>query len=211
MPKVTEHHKAQRRDQVLTAAWKCFARSGFHGTSMAEIIAESQLSAGAVYLYFRSKEDLIAATASMALGMARDLMNQLGTGQDPAPPDAVLYRLLDLLIALNDDHGGLLFPVAVEAWSEASRNPSIAETAGEFLDTIVDELGRVYGRWADAGHALAIPPKDMARISVAVLQGTIVQLNGFGQSDDPGYRSALTTLFSSASSPADTTALNRRA
>jgi AcrR family transcriptional regulator len=199
MPRVTEDHKAQRRDQVLTAAWKCFARSGFHGTSMAEIIAESQLSAGAVYLYFRSKEDLIAATASMALGMARDLIRQLSAGEDPAPPDAVINRLLDLLIALNDDHGGLLFPVAVEAWSEASRNPSISETAREFLDNIVEELGGLYGRWADAGHALAIPPTDMARMSVAVLQGTIVQLNGFGQSDEPGYRSALATLFSGAS------------
>ena len=163
---------------------------------MAEIIAESKLSAGAVYLYFRSKEDLIAATAATALGMARDLIGQLAAAAEPSPPDRVLDGLLARLTRLNDESGGLLFPVAVEAWSEASRNPSIAETARAFIETILSELAAVYRRWEGAGHSLAIPAEDLARLSVAVLQGTIVQMTGFGLDNQPSYRASLSMVFS---------------
>ncbi|HEY9407971.1 MAG TPA: helix-turn-helix domain-containing protein, partial [Jiangellaceae bacterium] len=52
MPRVSEAHLAARRDQILQAAWTCFARDGFHATSMQDVFAEAGLSAGAVYRYF---------------------------------------------------------------------------------------------------------------------------------------------------------------
>lgn len=203
MPRVSEQYRTRRRDEILSAAWKCFACNGFHGTSMAEIISEAGLSAGAVYLYFRSKEDLIQATAGVVLGMARDLIGQLGALPDPVPPEDVVERLLDRLHGLNADNGGLVFPVAVEAWSEASRNPRIAGTASEFFDTIVADLSAVYDRWERAGHPLAVAAQVLARITIVVLQGHIVQVSGFGRPDDPDDRSGLRRLFTAASvSPA---------
>ena len=65
MPKVTEAHRESRREQILIAAWKCFSRKGFHSTSMADVIKEAGLSAGAVYLYFRSKDEIIVAVATL--------------------------------------------------------------------------------------------------------------------------------------------------
>jgi AcrR family transcriptional regulator len=55
--------KADRRDEILQAAQTCFARSGFHQTSMQEICAEAGMSPGNLYRYFRSKEDIIAGIA----------------------------------------------------------------------------------------------------------------------------------------------------
>ena len=49
MPKVSEQHREARRDQIVDAALRCFSRKGFQRTSMADIIAESGLSAGAIY------------------------------------------------------------------------------------------------------------------------------------------------------------------
>ena len=46
MPKVTEEHLAQRRQQILDAAANCFARNGFHRTSIQDIIKESGVTAG---------------------------------------------------------------------------------------------------------------------------------------------------------------------
>jgi AcrR family transcriptional regulator len=54
-----------RRDQILGAAAITFARSGFHGTSMQEICQEARMSPGAVYRYFRSKEEIIEAIAEV--------------------------------------------------------------------------------------------------------------------------------------------------
>src|SRR3954471_9400824 len=53
--------QADRRDEILVAAQSCFARSGFHQTSMADICAEAGMSPGNLYRYFRSKEEIIAA------------------------------------------------------------------------------------------------------------------------------------------------------
>jgi len=52
-----------RSQHILAAAARCFARSGFHGTSMHEICQEAGMSPGAVYRYFRAKDDIISAIA----------------------------------------------------------------------------------------------------------------------------------------------------
>ncbi|MGN6675555.1 MAG: TetR/AcrR family transcriptional regulator, partial [Thermomicrobiales bacterium] len=52
---------AERRDQILDAASKVFARFGLQHARMDDIADASNLSKGALYLYFKSKDDLIAA------------------------------------------------------------------------------------------------------------------------------------------------------
>src|SRR3954464_15652473 len=54
---------ADRRSEILSAAQTCFARSGFHQTSMQSICAEAGMSPGNLYRYFRSKEEIIAGIA----------------------------------------------------------------------------------------------------------------------------------------------------
>src|SRR5947209_16997983 len=54
---------ADRRSEILAAAQTCFARAGFHQTSMQAICAEAGMSPGNLYRYFRSKEDIIAGIA----------------------------------------------------------------------------------------------------------------------------------------------------
>lgn len=61
MPKLNEDDMNARRRQIRDAANRCFARKGIHATTMREIFAEAGLSAGAVYNYFRTKEELIEA------------------------------------------------------------------------------------------------------------------------------------------------------
>src|SRR5262245_25799201 len=55
--------QSDRRAEILEAARVCFARSGFHQTSMQEICAEAGMSPGNLYRYFRSKEAIIAGIA----------------------------------------------------------------------------------------------------------------------------------------------------
>src|SRR5262249_34820524 len=63
MPRVSDAHKEERRAEILDAARACFIRSGFQGATLQDIFAESGLSAGAVYNYFKSKRELILAIA----------------------------------------------------------------------------------------------------------------------------------------------------
>jgi TetR/AcrR family transcriptional repressor of uid operon len=64
MPKVTEAHLEARKEQIVRAAAACFSKTGFHHTTMHDICREADLSPGAVYRYFDSKEDIIAAMMS---------------------------------------------------------------------------------------------------------------------------------------------------
>ena len=61
MPKVSDRYLEERRQQILGAAVACFARQGFHRTTMKDIYSECGLSPGAVYDYFKSKDDIIVA------------------------------------------------------------------------------------------------------------------------------------------------------
>jgi AcrR family transcriptional regulator len=63
MPRLKPDTQRARREHILDAAEQCFGRAGFHATSMQHICREASVSPGALYVYFRSKEDLIAGLA----------------------------------------------------------------------------------------------------------------------------------------------------
>lgn len=64
MPKVTDAHKAARRDQILAGARACFDRHGFQATTVRDLEAATGLSSGAIFSYFGSKLDLFLALAT---------------------------------------------------------------------------------------------------------------------------------------------------
>ena len=58
-PKVTEEYLEERRQTIISAAEVCFARLGIHAATLEDIRIEAGLSRGAVYHYFKSKEDIV--------------------------------------------------------------------------------------------------------------------------------------------------------
>lgn len=61
MSRVTDAHIEARRQSILEAALRVFASRGVAAATMADIAEEAGLSAGAIYRYFESKQDLAAA------------------------------------------------------------------------------------------------------------------------------------------------------
>ena len=72
--------QADRRYEILEAAQTCFARSGFHQTSMQEICAQAGMSPGNLYRYFRSKEDIIAGIAERERAETAQQFAAVGNG-----------------------------------------------------------------------------------------------------------------------------------
>ena len=77
MPKVTDEYRIAKREEIADAALRAFRRKGFQGASMADIIAESGLSAGAIYGHFASKGDIILDVATRVVGARVDDVQQL--------------------------------------------------------------------------------------------------------------------------------------
>ena len=63
MPRLKPDTIRARQEHILDAAEICFARAGFHRTTMQEIAKEADISLGAIYVYFDSKEALIEGLA----------------------------------------------------------------------------------------------------------------------------------------------------
>jgi AcrR family transcriptional regulator len=63
MPKISSERKAERREQILEGARRCFAENGYEGATVAKLEREIGLSRGAIFNYFPSKEDLFVELA----------------------------------------------------------------------------------------------------------------------------------------------------
>lgn len=115
-------------ERIVEAGRKLFARQGFHATGMRDIARLAQVSIGALYHYFRSKDELFLAVVRRAfeerLAQARELLRQglpapeilrqvltsyfAGFAEDPevaqllsrvwAPEDPALWRKLSGLV-----------------------------------------------------------------------------------------------------------------
>ncbi|MEC3952747.1 TetR/AcrR family transcriptional regulator [Nocardia sp. CDC153] len=140
MPRVSEEHLERRRQQILDAAQSCFARKGLHATTMQDVFAESGLSAGAVYRYFKSKDEIIAALTSE---VATELHSALyeAVHSDPLPRPAELIRTVAESIVKLSTPGG---PVRLipQTWALALTDPQIA-------DYVRTTLGGVRRLWHD--------------------------------------------------------------
>jgi TetR/AcrR family transcriptional regulator, transcriptional repressor of aconitase len=163
MPKVSQEHLERRRRQILDAATECFARQGFHATSMQDIFRASGLSAGAVYRYFPSKNSLIKAIAENMLNEVLAPAIDAVSGQCLDPADAL--AAIAVLFKRSDLRARTL-PVTVQVWAESFRDPEMADLARELISHISNRLTQVL----PAGT-----PPEAARLIMAALQGFAVQ------------------------------------
>lgn len=125
MPPVSESYRRARRAQIVDAAARCVARSGFRGTSMSDVFAESGLSAGAVYGYFSGKDDLVAAIIEQVLAELGAAVDAVCTAPVPPPLDEVVEQVLEILDRAGPD--GSLARLAVQIWAEAVADPVLRE------------------------------------------------------------------------------------
>ena len=74
---------AERRQTILTAARRCFARAGFRGATMQQICKEAGMSAGHLYHYFSGKDAIIEALVAQDEALANDALLRIEIDADP--------------------------------------------------------------------------------------------------------------------------------
>ncbi|GAA4027019.1 hypothetical protein GCM10022247_59980 [Allokutzneria multivorans] len=173
MPAVSEHYRTARRREITEAARRCFARKGFAGTSMSDVFAESGLSAGAVYGYFTSKDQLISAIIDEVLAeVGRSLAPAREDGNlEPLPQ--VLGRFLHALrSSLADDVPGL----AVQVWAEAQRDHTLRGRLADDHRRVREHFARLLELHVERGTVPdGAPVAEMAEILAALGPAFLVQ------------------------------------
>ena len=189
MPKVTEEYRSARRHEIAQAALRCFARNGFAATSMADIIAESGLSAGAIYGHYASKDELIELTASEILD-ARFLEVAEARTQRPLPAPGQIVRLLV---------GGLMSHIVdiqllVQVWGQVPINPGLKRMASE----IGDRIRVMFADYLTDWHAQTLPVEQarvlaerQGPVYMGLVQGYVMQTVLFDGFDGEAYLDAV--------------------
>jgi AcrR family transcriptional regulator len=201
MPRVSEQHLAARRQQIIDAARICFARNGFHTTSMQDVIKEAGLSVGAVYRYFDSKEALIEAVAEQVVGL---IVGQLDSmiEMKPLPPLVdVMDRVLQVVEAQTGPDGAAR--MALPVWGEALRNPRLRELVAGVYETIRARFVRIAAQAEEEGQLPpGTDPDEAGVVLFGLVPGFLLQLVLIGGVSRSQYARGISALLSGARHPA---------
>jgi AcrR family transcriptional regulator len=189
----------ERRAQIMEAALACFTRKGYNNTTMDDIAAESGLSKGTLYWYFKSKDDLFTAALMSVFNVAQEAvaaMEQYSTASDK------LRAVGQATVGFGKMVEGY-FSLLLEFWVSSPRREEAGQSwiglLTEYKDIVVEviEEGVKNGEfkpvdaeqlvWAImaaydglAAYVMFIPDMDLERISQVFVE---TLLNGLAAAD----------------------------
>lgn len=170
MPKLKPDTQRARREHILEAAEICFARAGFHRTTMQDICKEAAISPGALYVYFDSKEALIAGICERD----REDFAERFAGLAKAPDFMQALAALGQEYFINEPaHKRLM---CVEVGLESTRNPRVREISARIDSFIHESFQALFQQLKDEGRispALAIP--EVTRAFTVIADGMFWQ------------------------------------
>src|SRR5881398_3946139 len=159
-----------RREQIMQAAMACFAKRGFHQTSMHDISAEAGISVGLIYRYFENKEAVISAMADRHKKEISEMLER-------ARQAPTLLESLEILFTAHccEDAPQVVSAFVVDLYAEASRNPRVADLVRDVLQTAMDGVTELIARSPEAGSAAdGLKPHELAELIFAVARGMLM-------------------------------------
>lgn len=174
MPRVSQEHLAARRDQIVRAAYRCFGRKGFHRTTMRDICRESGLSAGAVYNYFRGKDEIVEAVGAWGREATARALHAVDR---PDNALAALAALLEAVMPTFDTQAVIESSrLDLRLWAEAVHTPRLQKLFCQARDATSAPFADIMRRGQQAGEIDPhIDPDAAARVVLSMLVGLQVQ------------------------------------
>jgi AcrR family transcriptional regulator len=158
----------ERRTQILDAAEKVFAEQGFSQARMDDIVAESGLSKGALYWYYKSKDAII-----MAL-MDRVFISEMKAAEALIGLDSpVEERIRTYMRAAVRDirHFEHFMNLGYEFVALATRRSDVREKIKGYYATYTDILTEIIQEGIDRGELRAVDPVQVAISIIGVYEG----------------------------------------
>lgn len=164
MAKTRRTRQAERsRQDILDAAARVFARSGYRGATMNDIAREAEYSAPTLYSYFKKKRDILDSLISDTL----DAM--LLAFDRPIPPDVPLRARLGLLMLSFDDLMEAHLPAVIAMFklhTDGIDDGPIPNAQAMFLSRLTDW----FTEHAQPGET-RYPPETLAWVFFGLAQG----------------------------------------
>ena len=174
MPKLKPETLAERKQHILDAALICFARSGYHQTTMDDIVAEAALSKGGVYVHFDSKRALFQALITWAMEQFAFDLEQM-----PSPGEKIEDQLKALMRATIESMSSQriqeMSPLFLEMWVQNLNDAEVKQTAVESYAHFRRPLTQLIEAGINQGSLRRVDALSMANILMAIPEGLMVQ------------------------------------
>jgi TetR/AcrR family transcriptional regulator, transcriptional repressor of aconitase len=198
MPRITEERREARREQILEAARACLQDHGLEAVSMEMIIARSGLSTGAVYGYFKGKDEIISAVVTDGTTAMGRQLAPVVRNPDPPPFPQFIEQMLQAIVAFGQEKPGGIdrLMVAVHGWSHAQSDPDLRATTRAAYRAQRDQFADVVRRWQAAGtFDPSADPEGMTQLLQSIILGFVAQRALAGDADIQAQVSALEALM----------------
>jgi AcrR family transcriptional regulator len=165
-------HAADTRTALLAVARRMFAANGYDGTGTEQIVAEAQVTRGALYHHFRDKADLFRAVMEEAAGEVARRLTDDQTQQGGSPLDEIrdgVSAFLDVCVRGDFQRIVLIDGPRVlgeQAWDQ------LVERYGRAL------LEEWLTRAITAGDMDPVPVRPLARLLIAMLTEASLAIAG---------------------------------
>ncbi|HEU5329321.1 MAG: TetR/AcrR family transcriptional regulator [Thermomicrobiales bacterium] len=159
---------AERRDQILDAASKVFARFGLQRARMDDIADASNLSKGALYLYFKSKDDLIAAILRRLY--EHELRALRAAHTDTGSASQQLLALAGHAVG-QVQQLSILLPIWFEFYALAGRQRAVRQSLIGYFQEYRTLLAALIQRGCDQGEFRPVDAEQTAIAFIALLEG----------------------------------------
>jgi AcrR family transcriptional regulator len=173
-PKLKPETLEARRAHILSAARTCFARQGYHQTTMDDIVQEAGLSKGGVYWHFESKKALFLAIIQSELDDAQAMM-QGAVNAQPTPRQK-LEAVVAFFGALTASEQLMeMAPLTLDVWAQNWQDPEINDVALAVYARFRGSIVQVVEAGIAQGAFKAVDATALANILLALYDGLLVQ------------------------------------
>lgn len=178
-PKITEAHRESKRKEILDAAVRVFIRQGYRNTTMKDVVEESGLSRGGVYLYFSSTEEMLLAVIE---DIDRENDKQIDELLAQYPTvwmglSALFDHLQEELLHIEEG----LIPVLYEAMMAGWRKKTYEDLLNVRYAIALDRIAAMLQRGVNRGEFQPIVPLEtIARMFITINDGIMVGATQFG-------------------------------
>ena len=208
MPRITEERREARREQILDAARACLLEHGLEAVSMEMIIARSGMSTGAVYRYFKGKDEIIGAAVAASASEIGGAVAPILVNASTRVPSRLVEELLAAWVDYSRSGVGAAagidrMPAALHGWSYAQTDAELKAVLRASLRGFREACVPIIKQWqADGVVAGGVEPDAVAQLLLSISLGFVAQRALTGDAEVEAHAGALAALTAGGPQPA---------
>ncbi|MFN8428194.1 MAG: TetR/AcrR family transcriptional regulator [Anaerolineales bacterium] len=166
-PNVSDERKAQ----IINAAEDVFTQKGFNEARMDDIADKTGLSKGTLYLYFKSKDDLIIAILDRMF--RREMKQMEGLDQAGLSAADAIWKMTEAVT--NNILGFVrLVPIVYQFLALAFRNKYVQKALKKYINQYIDMITPIIEQGIKSGEFRKVNAREVAIAMSAIIEGTLL-------------------------------------